>query len=64
MAIKMMIFDLGITERKRVYGILVMIALTGLTDHYWLTLPQNIWLVAVAIGISLKATPPLNKEEK
>jgi len=64
MAIKMMIFDLGITERKRVYGILVMIALTGLTDHYWLTLPQDIWLVAVAIGISLKATPPLNKEEK
>ena len=28
-----------------------IIIVTGLVDHYWLTLPQNTWLLAIILGI-------------
>lgn len=30
---------------------LLVILLTGLVDHYWITLPQNWWLMGVVIGL-------------
>lgn len=30
-------------------GMIIMV--TGLVDHYWLTLPQNTWLLAIILGI-------------
>ena len=30
-------------------GVIIMV--TGLVDHYWLTLPQNTWLLAIILGI-------------
>jgi len=28
-----------------------IILVTGMVDHYWFTLPQNMWLVALIIGL-------------
>jgi O-antigen ligase len=28
-----------------------IIVLTGMVDHYWITLPQNSWLLAVVLSI-------------
>lgn len=38
---------------KRNFGwmILLVIGSTGLVDHYWWTLPQNNWLLAIVLGI-------------
>lgn len=41
----------------------VVIVLTGMFDHYWLTLPQNMGLMGLVLGLSKKPlpNPPLNK---
>jgi hypothetical protein len=31
--------------------LLVALVVTGMVDHYWITLPQNSWLLAVILGI-------------
>lgn len=28
-----------------------LVIISGMTDHYWLTLPQNTWLLAIMLGI-------------
>jgi hypothetical protein len=38
-------YELRITKRN--WLILGVIFLTGMVDHYWLTLPQNSWLLAI-----------------
>lgn len=35
---------------------MIFVLLTGFWDHYWLTLPQNLLLLAVIIGVSLSNT--------
>lgn len=37
--------------RKINWWMVVIIMVTGLVDHYWLTLPQNTWLLAIILGI-------------
>lgn len=37
--------------QKKYWWWLVIIGVTGMVDHYWLTLPQNNWLLAVILGI-------------
>jgi len=40
----------------RRYGLVwVVIVLTGMFDHYWLTLPQNMGLLGLVLGLSLKS---------
>ncbi len=51
---------IGVFLAKRVdfrkYGwVWVVIILTGMFDHYWLTLPQNMGLLGLMIGLSLKS---------
>lgn len=36
---------------KKNWWILIVIAVTGMVDHYWLTLPQNGWLLTVILAI-------------
>lgn len=36
--------------KKRIF-FLMIVCLTGMIDHYWLTLPQNSWLLAIFLGI-------------
>jgi O-antigen ligase len=38
-------------KNKKNWVILGLIVMTGMVDHYWLTLPQNSWLLAVVLGI-------------
>jgi len=38
-------------KNKKNWVILGLIVMTGMVDHYWLTLPQNSWLLAVILGI-------------
>jgi len=38
-------------KNKKNWVILGLFILTGMVDHYWLTLPQNSWLLAVILGI-------------
>jgi len=38
-------------RKNRIYKMIFMvILLTGMVDHYWVTLPQNWWLVAIILG--------------
>lgn len=41
------------TSVRPYMGIWGIILITGMVDHYWLTLPQNIWLLAVILGLVL-----------
>ena len=42
-------------NKKKVKSVFVLILgiimMSGMVDHYWLTLPQNMWLVALILGI-------------
>lgn len=38
-------------SKKRFWWLLVIVGITGLFDHYWLTLPQNSWLLAIILGL-------------
>ena len=41
-----------ISEIKKInYLPLIAILLTGLVDHYWVTLPQNMWLMVLVFGL-------------
>lgn len=42
------IYKLRFTNKKLIW---VVILITGMVDHYWVTLPQNWWLLAVILGI-------------
>jgi len=56
-----MIMFLGITRKmvdlkkwlasKERLMLMGMVLLTGMTDHFWVTLPQNSWLLAVMLGL-------------
>jgi len=37
--------------RKKNWQILGIIIVTGMLDHYWVTLPQNFWLAAIILGL-------------
>jgi hypothetical protein len=46
------ILIIGWKLRIKKFGILLfLITITGLMDHYWITLPQNSWLLAVVLAI-------------
>jgi hypothetical protein len=36
---------------RKVFWIFVVVAATGLNDHYWLTLQQNFFLLPVIFGV-------------
>jgi hypothetical protein len=36
---------------KEIWWILGIIIVSGMMDHYWLTLPQNMWLLVLILGI-------------
>lgn len=36
---------------KKQWWFLVIVGVTGMLDHYWLTLPQNTWLLAIIMGL-------------
>lgn len=38
-------------EWKKQLWFLVIVGVTGMLDHYWLTLPQNTWLLAMILGL-------------
>ncbi|RLC34672.1 hypothetical protein DRH14_02385 [Candidatus Shapirobacteria bacterium] len=40
----------GGKKRRAILKILGMIVLTGMVDHYWLSLEQNWWLMALVLG--------------
>ncbi|MFA6007289.1 MAG: O-antigen ligase family protein [Candidatus Shapirobacteria bacterium] len=54
-------YELRITNEKKIdfmnliwkkyWWIWVIVGVTGLVDHYWVTLPQNSWLLAVILGV-------------
>ena len=37
--------------RKKDWQILGIIILSGIVDHYWVTLAQNSWLIAIILGL-------------
>lgn len=37
--------------RKKNWWFLIIVGVTGMVDHYWLTLPQNSWLLAIILGL-------------
>lgn len=41
----------GFFQKKVNWMVMGIVAITGMMDHYWLTLPQNSWLLAVILGI-------------
>jgi len=46
-------YELLITNliRKKWWWFLIIVGITGMVDHYWLTLPQNTWLLAIILGL-------------
>jgi hypothetical protein len=38
-------------EWKKQLWFLIIVGITGMLDHYWLTLPQNSWLLAIILGL-------------
>ena len=36
---------------KKYWWMLGIILASGMMDHYWLTLPQNMWLLALVLGV-------------
>jgi len=36
---------------KKKWWLLALILASGMVDHYWITLPQNRWLLAIVLGI-------------
>ncbi|KKQ31411.1 MAG: hypothetical protein US68_C0004G0014 [Candidatus Shapirobacteria bacterium GW2011_GWE1_38_10] len=41
---------IGFKWKKQVWFLLI-VGITGMFDHYWLTLPQNNWLLAIILGL-------------
>jgi hypothetical protein len=52
-ALIVVLYELGIIniKWKKQWWFLVIVGVTGMVDHYWLTLPQNTWLLAVVLGL-------------
>jgi len=48
---KFLIFNLEFLIKRKNYFILGVILMTGMLDHYWITLPQNSWLLAVVLAL-------------
>ena len=48
--VKFLMSNLKFTKKKS-YWLLGLIFLSGMVDHYWITLPQNTWLLAIVLGI-------------
>ncbi len=38
-------------SKNRFWWIWVIVGITGFFDHYWLTLPQNTWLLVIILGL-------------
>jgi hypothetical protein len=36
---------------KKQLWFLIIVGVTGMFDHYWVTLPQNAWLLAIILGV-------------
>ena len=55
LGIILLIFNLQSTIIKltnnKYWWLWVIVGVTGLFDHYWLTLPQNTWLLAIVLGL-------------
>ncbi|MDD3999025.1 MAG: hypothetical protein PHR98_02915, partial [Candidatus Shapirobacteria bacterium] len=55
LGIILLIFNLLPTITKmtknKYWWLWVIVGITGLFDHYWLTLPQNSWLLAIILGV-------------
>jgi hypothetical protein len=49
--VKLLITNYELKIKKKYYLILGIIIITGLVDHYWITLSQNRWLLAIVLGI-------------
>lgn len=47
---------------KKNWVIMGIILITGMVDHYWITLPQDRWLLAVLIGINFPPNPLLSQD--
>lgn len=50
----MVVFFVKKIELKKFGLIWMVILMTGMFDHYWLSLPQNVFLLSVIAGLSLK----------
>lgn len=61
----LLIYKLLISQlvNKQIYfiSVLVFVLLTGLADHYWLTLQQNQILLSILIGFAMQKPSPLLK---
>jgi len=42
---------LRVFNGKKQFWFLLIVGITGMLDHYWLTLPQNTWLLAIMLGL-------------
>ena len=49
--IKFIIFNFKFINNKKNWLILGIIVATGMMDHYWITLPQNSWLLCVVLAV-------------
>lgn len=36
---------------RKMYWFLLIVGVSGMMDHYWVTLPQNSWLLAIILGL-------------
>jgi hypothetical protein len=36
---------------KKHWWLWALVVLSGMVDHYWITLPQNTWLLAIILGV-------------
>jgi len=36
---------------RKYWWLWAIVGITGMLDHYWLTLPQNSWLLAIILGV-------------
>jgi O-antigen ligase len=39
---------------KEGFGVAGIILMTGMVDHYWISLPQNWWLMGIMLGMGIK----------
>lgn len=38
-------------KEKKYWWLWIIVGITGMMDHYWLSLPQNTWLLAIILGV-------------
>jgi hypothetical protein len=49
--LKFLISNTKFPIKKEKWWLLALIFLSGMVDHYWITLPQNAWLLAIVLGV-------------